>query len=63
MNNWQGQGGLSSACTLEKTLVVGLLMFGQEHPCDRCNMDRAECRGFERKPDGTPEPQDTGEPI
>ena len=47
--NWQGQGGLSSDCTLNKMIVLGLLL-SKEHPCDRCNADRDKCRGFEPTP-------------
>ena len=41
--------GLSADCTLPKGVALAILMGGREHPCDRCNMDRAECRGFPRK--------------
>jgi len=47
MKNWQGQEGLSADCKLG-VLAVGVAMTG-EHPCDRCNVDRKECRGFPPK--------------
>lgn len=40
--------GLSSDCTLDPTVVMAIMMGGREHPCDRCNMDRLRCRGFQR---------------
>lgn len=46
--NWQGREGLSADCNLSPEIVVMILLAGQEHPCDRCNMDREECRGFDR---------------
>lgn len=41
--------GLSSDCTLDKLLVVAILLEGREHPCDRCNEDRKVCRGYPRQ--------------
>lgn len=40
--------GLSADCTLNKSVVMMILMGGEEHPCDRCNMDRKVCRGYPR---------------
>ena len=40
--------GLSADCKLNAMVVMAILMKGREHPCDRCNMDRKECRGFPR---------------
>lgn len=40
--------GLSADCKLDPILIMALMMGGQEHPCDRCNMDRKECRGYPR---------------
>lgn len=48
--NWQGQEGLSSDCKLQPDIALAMLMGDDEHPCDRCNIDRAQCRGFPRKP-------------
>lgn len=41
--------GLSADCKLDPLIVMAILMEGREHPCDRCNIDRAECRGYPRK--------------
>ncbi len=41
--------GLSSDCTLDKMVVMAISIEGREHPCDRCNMDRGECRGYPRR--------------
>ena len=40
--------GMSSDCKLDPALVLAILLGGREHPCDRCNMDRSKCRGYER---------------
>jgi hypothetical protein len=40
--------GLSSDCKLDKMVVMAILIGGREHPCDRCNLDRKECRGYPR---------------
>ena len=40
--------GLSSDCTLNKLVILAITMAGNEHPCDRCNMDRSVCRGYPR---------------
>lgn len=40
--------GLSADCTLNPMLTIGIMMTGKEHPCDRCNMDRKKCRGYQR---------------
>ena len=50
MANWQGRDGLSADCKLDPLIVMGILMSGSEHPCDRCNEDRALCRGFDPTP-------------
>jgi len=34
-------------------IVMALAIGKTEHPCDRCNMDRKECKGYARK-DMTP---------
>ena len=47
--NWQGQTGLSADCSLPGEIALFMLMEGREHPCDRCNVDRQECRGFPRQ--------------
>lgn len=52
--NWQGREGLSADCTLDSFIVVAIMMQDKEHPCDRCNMDRDECRGFPRKEEEKP---------
>ncbi len=46
---------LSSDCKLDPLLTIAIMMGGIEHPCDRCNMDRKECRGYPRleENDGT----------
>lgn len=44
--NWQGRTGLSAGCTLAGPELLAILMEGHEHPCDRCNADRAKCHGF-----------------
>lgn len=44
--------GLSADCKLGPELVVAIAMRGREHPCDRCNHDRKECRGFPRTDQG-----------
>ena len=36
--------GLSSDCALGP-MAVAIMLTG-EHPCDRCNVDRAVCRGY-----------------
>ena len=41
--------GLSADCTLDKLVVMAIIMEGREHPCDRCNMDRKICRGYPRE--------------
>ena len=46
------RSGLSSACTLDKRMVMAILLEGREHPCDRCNMNRSECRGYPKKERG-----------
>lgn len=48
--NWEGQEGLSADCKLNSGITLVLLLSRDEHPCDRCNMDRAECRGFPPTP-------------
>ncbi len=40
--------GLSADCTLAPGVAMAISMGGKEHPCDRCNMDRAVCRGYPR---------------
>lgn len=40
--------GLSADCKLDPLLILAIAMGGREHPCDRCNHDRRECRGFPR---------------
>jgi hypothetical protein len=40
--------GLSSGCTLHHLVLMAITLRGDEHPCDRCNMDRKVCRGFPR---------------
>ena len=40
--------GLSSDCKLDPMLIIAIMMGDKEHPCDRCNWDRKECRGFPR---------------
>lgn len=51
-NNWQGRAGLSAECTLDKMVLMGILLEGREHPCDGCNMDRGKCHGFPRADSG-----------
>jgi hypothetical protein len=46
--------GLSADCKLNPRVVMAILMEGREHPCDRCNMDRKECRGYPRKDEQKP---------
>jgi len=41
--------GLSADCTLNPWVVMAIVTEGKEHPCDRCNMDRKECRGYPRR--------------
>ncbi len=48
--NWQGQKGLSAECKLDGMIALAIVMSPDEHPCDRCNIDRKECRGFNPKP-------------
>lgn len=40
--------GLSSDCKLHPMVLMAIWVRGDEHPCDRCNMDRKECRGYPR---------------
>jgi len=47
--NREGYVGLSADCKLDPTLAMIILMEGREHPCERCNTDRRECRGFPRR--------------
>jgi hypothetical protein len=44
----RGRGGLSKDCTLHPILIMAITAEGQEHPCDRCNIDRNICKGFPR---------------
>ena len=41
------QEELSSGCKLPAELIFALLQ-SNEHPCDTCNHDRKECRGYPR---------------
>jgi hypothetical protein len=41
--------GLSADCKLDPELLGAIMIGGREHPCDRCNMNRDECRGYPRK--------------
>lgn len=49
MNGSEERKGLSADCTLDKLIVMAILLKGDEHPCDRCNMDRSVCRGYPRR--------------
>ena len=40
--------GLSADCKQEPMLILAILLSGREHPCDRCNWNREECRGYPR---------------
>lgn len=40
--------GLSADCTLNPAVVLSILIGWEEHPCDRCNMDRSICHGYPR---------------
>jgi hypothetical protein len=40
--------GLSADCKLNGMLALAIAAGGKEHPCDRCNWDRKECRGYPR---------------
>jgi len=40
--------GLSADCKLNPMVVMAIMLGGREHPCDRCNWDRKECRGYPR---------------
>jgi hypothetical protein len=40
--------GLSADCKLNPMLIMAIVIGGTEHPCDRCNVDRKECRGYPR---------------
>jgi hypothetical protein len=44
----ENRKGLSADCTLNKAVVMMILMAGKDHPCDHCNMDRNVCRGYPR---------------
>ena len=57
--NWQGQEGTSADCTLNPMILFGILASG-EHPCDRCNADRAKCRGFPPKPTHAAKMEESG---
>ena len=41
--------GVPSGCKLDPALILAVAMGGNEHPCDRCNIDRKECKGYARK--------------
>ena len=43
--------GLSADCKLNPMIVAAIVLGGKEHLCDRCNMDRDECRGYPRETD------------
>lgn len=47
---WQEpRKGLSADCKLGGAMALAIAMGGREHPCDRCNHDRTECRGYPRR--------------
>lgn len=41
--------GVPAGCTLNPMLQMAMALKGNEHPCDRCNMDRAKCKGYAKK--------------
>ena len=48
--NEEKREGLSSDCKLDPTLVMVIMITpGNEHPCDGCNHNRNECRGFPKR--------------
>ncbi len=55
--------GLSADCKLDPMVVMTLMLGGQEHPCDRCNWDRKECRGYPRLDDLTSDDDDDDDDI
>ena len=42
---------LSSKCKLNPDLILAFLTGGHEHPCDHCDHDRSECKGYPRLDD------------